>query len=599
MGTDSALSRFYYEAGDAERQRTLVGTLALWRAGLALLIAGLLWAFAPFLSRVILASPDYAKYVRITAWSLPFTVFVYFENDVLRTTFQPWKFFALNVVNTLAVAGVSILFVVVLKRDVSGVLYGRLAGDGLSALVGLVLIRHAFALRFDRPLLSRLLAFSLPLIPAAVAYWAISYADRWVLVHYTNLTLVGVYALAVKLSMVMVLGTSAFQLAWGPFAFEHARDPESGHTFSRVLTLYTAVASSLALAIGLFAPEFLAILAPASYHGAAAPGGLLVFGVVALGGYSLAGMGANLAFRTELTAWCSGAAAVITIGLALALVRSYGALGVATATLVGFASSTALLYMASQRVHPLPYRGLRALFLFALAVLTWAGATWAAEALAATGRFPLRPGAPHPRAHRVRARRPGAGAPHSTAARGERRDRFARGRGSLTCAGSAASCGSTRARPRCAHASCSPSARACRGAAPTTRATCSSRQGRRAPPLWRPDHERRDVRRRARLLAVARPRPTRPSAATSGSRSGGSPSSTCRPPATSPCAIPTARYWIVFNGEIYNYLELRAELAALGHAFRTGADTEVLLAAYAQWGADMLPRLNGMWGLAL
>jgi len=190
-------------------------------------------------------------------------------------------------------------------------------------------------------------------------------------------------------SMVMVLGTSAFQLAWVPFAFEHARDPESGRTFSRVLTLYTAVASFLALALGLFAPEFLALLAPASYHGAAEPGALLSFGVVALGGYSLAGMGANLAFRTELTAWCSGAAAVITIGLALALVRSSGALGVATATLVGFASSTALLYMASQRVYPLPYRGLRALFLFALAVLTWAGATWAAEALAGAGRFPL------------------------------------------------------------------------------------------------------------------------------------------------------------------------------------------------------------------
>ena len=389
MGTDSALSRFYYEAGDAEQKRTLVGTLALWRAGLALGIAMLLWAFAPLLSRVILASPDYAKYVRITAWSLPFTVFVYFENDVLRTTFQPGRFFALNVINTLAVAGVSILFVVGLKKGVSGVLFGRLAGDGLSALVGLALIRGAFAVRFDRPLLARLLAFSVPLIPAVVAYWAISYADRWVLVHYTNLTLVGMYALAVKLSMVMVLGTSAFQLAWGPFAFEHARDPESGRTFSRVLTLYAAVASFLALALGMFAPEFLGVLAPAAYHGAAEPGALLVFGVVALGGYSLAGMGANLAYRTELTAWCSGVAAVVTIGLALLLVRPYGALGVATATLIGFASSTALLYVASQRVHPLPYRGLRALFLFALAIAVWASATLASGALAAGGRFAL------------------------------------------------------------------------------------------------------------------------------------------------------------------------------------------------------------------
>ena len=66
-----------------------------------------------------------------------------------------------------------------------------------------------------------------------------------------------------------------------------------------------------------------------------------------------------------------------------------------------------------------------------------------------------------------------------------------------------------------------------------------------------------------------------------------------------PMCDPTGRHWLVFNGEIYNYVELRAELASLGHAFRTTGDSEVLLAAYRQWGEEMLPRLNGMWGLAL
>jgi asparagine synthase (glutamine-hydrolysing) len=66
-----------------------------------------------------------------------------------------------------------------------------------------------------------------------------------------------------------------------------------------------------------------------------------------------------------------------------------------------------------------------------------------------------------------------------------------------------------------------------------------------------------------------------------------------------PMTDPETGSWITYNGEIYNFLELRSELERLGHTFRSRSDTEVILKAYVQWGMDCVERLRGMFAFAL
>jgi len=66
-----------------------------------------------------------------------------------------------------------------------------------------------------------------------------------------------------------------------------------------------------------------------------------------------------------------------------------------------------------------------------------------------------------------------------------------------------------------------------------------------------------------------------------------------------PMANADETLWVCFNGEIFNYIELREELSAKGHRFRTKSDTEALIHAYAEWGEAMVDRLNGQWAFVI
>ena len=66
-----------------------------------------------------------------------------------------------------------------------------------------------------------------------------------------------------------------------------------------------------------------------------------------------------------------------------------------------------------------------------------------------------------------------------------------------------------------------------------------------------------------------------------------------------PLCNETETVWIVFNGEIYNYVELRRDLEAAGHLFKTRTDTEVIVHGYEQWGEEVVTRLKGMFAFGL
>jgi O-antigen/teichoic acid export membrane protein len=381
LGMDGALGRFFYQEPDRESRIRMVSTSLAFRLATGGLAAILLAAFAAPLSRQLIGGDVYAKYFTLGAATLPFTLLVLFCNDVLRVTFQPWKFIVLNITQTALVASLSLWMVLSLKAGVVGVLYGRLAGDALSAALGLALIRHTVRPRFSRAALRRMLGYGVPLVPALFAFGAIASVDRYVLQRTRSLEELAVYAVATKFFTIVTIAASAFQLAYGPFAYARAQTPEAPRLFARVLAAYVSLASLGAMVVGMLAPEALAILVPPTYRGAALPALWLAFAAVALGVYTVTSVGIGLALKTPLLSLCAGGAALVAIGAHWVLTPRFGAPGAGVATFLGYGVSAVLTYRVAQRVHPLPYRGARLAVLFTLAC----GIALAAQRLSPAG----------------------------------------------------------------------------------------------------------------------------------------------------------------------------------------------------------------------
>lgn len=381
LGMDAALARFFYEEPDREARIRMVSTSLAFRLLVGCLVAVLLVLASGPLASQLLGSDVYRKYLVIGAVTLPFSLVILFANDVLRVTFQPRKFILLNIAWSAVVAGTSLYLAIGRHLGVAGVLYGKLIGDVACAILALVLIRRTLAPGLSRSTLERMLRYGLPLVPASIAYGAMSSFDRYVLQRTRSVDEVAFYAVAFKFFAIVTMGVSAFQLAYMPFAYARAQSADSTRLFARVLALYVAVGSLAALLIGAFAPEALALLAPPTYAAAAGPAAWLAFAAVAQGAYTVVGIGIGLALRTPLVGWIAGGASVVAIGANLLLTPRLGPAGAAAATWLAHFASVAIAYVIAQRVYPAPYRGVRLAMVFVLAL----GLTIAAQRLAPPG----------------------------------------------------------------------------------------------------------------------------------------------------------------------------------------------------------------------
>jgi O-antigen/teichoic acid export membrane protein len=357
LGVNNGVQRYYFDSSVGSEERPLLVSTGLAQLVASSLATSLLLGLAVFAARDLLRD-SYGLEWPLLALAVLIVVpdqIAQYCLDTLRLHFSPRRFAIVALAKNVAGLLLGIWLLVVLGWGVAGVLIGTLAGAVAAAPLGVALIRKDLVLGFSRQMARRVFAFGFPYVFVAAAYWIFNSMDRWVLMELGSLEELGIFSVAFRFAGVIVFLTTAFGLAWSPFAYRQAEvDPAHRAQFARILSLWCVVLAMSALAMSLFAGEVVALLTPSEYWQAAPIVPVALAGLAVHGTTLITGIGISLAKRTSLLIWGAWLTALVNLLLNISLVPTYGAMGSAVATLFAYLLLTSFYFFWTQRLHRIP-----------------------------------------------------------------------------------------------------------------------------------------------------------------------------------------------------------------------------------------------------
>lgn len=363
------MTRYYPEYVTEEERGRLVTTCLILLAittGAALAAAV---AFSGSGARLLFGSSEYSGALVVVAAILFLQTLGQVGLRWLQILERSVAYGVLTTLKTVLEVGLKIWFLVGLGLTFMGVLGSVLAGE-LAVAVGMVVwIVSRLGLSFSWPMARRLLRYSWPLILSGLLMFIPQQADRFFVQRIRGLSEEGVYAVGYKLGMIANgVFLDAFGLIWFPYIFG-VKDPEAVRLICRkVLTYFTLIMCCASLALAVFSPEIVRVMAAPKFFEGHRVMPIVLAGYVAWAVFQVVHTGFYLRERTIRITILAGGAAVLNLALNRVLVPVHGYMGAAWATLATFAALAVASWILAERVMPVGYETLRVLVPVALSV---------------------------------------------------------------------------------------------------------------------------------------------------------------------------------------------------------------------------------------
>ena len=370
MGVADAVYRYYFDTSEDSDPDLVVSTACVGVPIAGGLFILLLCSQSHWLAALTLDSSDKWMLLCIALGELWLNQQMNLVYTYLRITESSKAYVIVTLAKTFVSLSMNIYFVAFLKWGVMGLLLSNLISAGIFTLLCYPFLLRKVGLRFSLSLTRKLLRYSLPIVPANLASFAINVSDRYFIKSYFSIAQSGIYSLGYKFGNVnFYLIRVPFSQIWGPRRYTLYKEEADPAIYARVATYLFFLMVFSGMGIGLFMQDIIKLISPPEYWSAAhiIPAVAFCYAIYSLDTHI--GFGINIAMRTEFYGIINVSNGVLNIILNFALIPRFGMWGAIGATFICFVVKIIALQLIASRLFYIPFEWLRMLSIFLIAAL--------------------------------------------------------------------------------------------------------------------------------------------------------------------------------------------------------------------------------------
>jgi O-antigen/teichoic acid export membrane protein len=357
LGGDNAYARYFFEAKSDKEKKVLTSTWFLFLFLWSIVIILLPLCFIDTIADWIFQSTKYNILIIAGLLLMPIKLMTVLFNQALRNTFRIKAFVICNIVTAVFSIVFSLLGLIVFDFGVASIYLGIIVAELIMIWPRIYLNRKLLGLYFKLSLLKELLKFGVPFVPASLAVWVFSSADRIMIEHFLNLEAVGIYTVALSMSSVLLVATDAFGEAWSPNAVKAYEEDQNKakSLYQQMFKVILLIGGVVVLLGALIGYELVYLLFSKQYSASFYPAMILLAGIAFKMTIQITASGIGLKKKTHYIMMTTMLIAVLNIGFNYMMIPIYGVIGAAIATMLSHLFVTVIYGLISQRLFPINY----------------------------------------------------------------------------------------------------------------------------------------------------------------------------------------------------------------------------------------------------